>query len=202
MPDTDFQAVEEKLTRRQFLKFLGLFLAGGLLASCAEAQEDLAVGPVQFTTPIPNQVLKSPGPPQTEQFPEGLARFMALSAAITGFEDLDPQIGTVYMQSVEDNPDLLSLEEIYQAAQITSAESAVSLEQLQSGPLFSEEASRQTVNEIAKMWYTGVYTENGEPMVATFVDSLAWKSLRFTKPNSICASFGFWATPPAAERDN
>lgn len=45
-----------------------------------------------------------------------------------------------------------------------------------------------------QLWYTGIYTKaDGEATVATFVDALAWQTLAFTKPMTICGYPGFWS---------
>lgn len=62
--------------------------------------------------------------------------------------------------------------------------------------IFDEEQTRSLADTIIEYWYTGTYSEDDQSVVVTYVDALAWKTLHFTKPRSICGSPGFWAEKP------
>lgn len=196
------QGMEEFLSRRQFLQAMGLLAAGSVLAACAEAQQGTGINTRDFDTPIPGQVLQSPQPPdpQPTVVTPALASFLAISSLLTGFENLDPRVGQIYMESIQQDPEApLTLEALFEQAQVGPDQAPGTLEELEATGIFEQEETSSLAEQIMTMWYTGVYTQEGEPHVATFVDALAWKSLRYTKPASICGSPGFWATHPDAD---
>lgn len=195
------------VSRRAFLG--GLLAAGGagLLAACAPGQP--FVGP--YNTATPAQVLASPraaaGTPEAgEGTPPaegelGLQQFLALSAVLTGVDNLSPDEGRVYLQALQDSDEFeVSLGELLeQTSDILeiSDVSEATIEDLEAQGIFESEGTATLADTIIEYWYTGVYTTaEGEQAVATYVDALAWKALAFTKPNSICASPGFWEDPP------
>lgn len=186
------------VSRRAFLG--GLLAAGGagLLAACAPGQP--FAGP--YNTATPAQVLASPRAPQgTPQAAEGtpqaagelaLQQFLALSAVLTGVDNLSPDEGRVYLQALQASDEFeVSLDELFEQT------SAATIEELEAQGIFDSEATSTLADTIIEYWYTGIYTTaEGEQAVATYVDALAWKALAFTKPNSICASPGFWEERP------
>jgi hypothetical protein len=75
-----------------------------------------------------------------------------------------------------------------------STERPPTLEALTAQGFFGQEATRKLLSQMTKLWYTGTYTtDEGEEAVATFVDALAWHTLVFTKPMTICGYPGFWS---------
>jgi hypothetical protein len=131
---------------------------------------------------------------------EGLALedFLTLSSVLTGVEELDPQVGSVYLQSLEASDQFeVSLSDLYQQAGFGRGTQPGTVAQLEANGLFEQESTRKLADKIIEYWYTGVYeSAQGEQAVATFVDVLAWRTLRFTKPQTICGAPGFWAEPP------
>jgi hypothetical protein len=146
-----------------------------------------AATPGPVSTPPPGG---TPAPTPEPIDPE-LARFLALSSALTGFEQLSPELGRVYLASLPAGAGGM-LETLYGQA----GAGIPSLEGLESAGAFANEATRTLADTIATYWYTGVYDNGGRQTVATSVDALAWKAI-YTKPNTICGPFsGFWQEPP------
>jgi hypothetical protein len=129
-----------------------------------------------------------------------LEQFLAVSAVLTGFTNLDPVVGSLYLQSLEGSDEFdASLGELAERAGFGGGSAPTTVAELEASGIFAEEATSTLADRIIEYWYTGVYTTpEGEPMVATFVDSLAWKALTFTKPTTICADPGFWEKRPEA----
>jgi hypothetical protein len=190
------EASHAKLNRRDFLRGAALLLGGGLLAACGTPTEEGWQAGDYWRTPTPASHLETPAAGNTPA-PEGLEAFLALSSVLTGFDDLDPELGQVYLQSLQDNPEFGDgLDGLYEQAGVASGNLPDSVEALEQAGVFEEEATRSLADKIISLWYTGIYEQGEEQAVATFVDSLAWKSLTFTKPLTICGSFGFWSERP------
>jgi hypothetical protein len=51
---------------------------------------------------------------------------------------------------------------------------------------------------IIEWWYTGIYTLNGEPKLATHTGALMWNALGMPAPGTCAGAFGAWARPPRA----
>jgi len=193
------------LSRREFLRGLALFVAGSALSACGAppAEPQGMVAPWKTATPV--KVLQSPQPPATAEATATLApgglqleEFLALSAVLTGIENLDPVLGRVYLESLQASSDFeVTLAELYEQAGFRAAAAPTDVETLTDAGIFAAESTQTLADKIIEYWYTGVYdTADGEQAVATFVDALAWKALHFTKPTTICASPGFWAEQP------
>jgi hypothetical protein len=188
------------LSRREFLRGAGLLLASGLLAACGTEQEPAWQAGDFWRTPTPADLLVGPVETETADAPEGLDSFLALSTVLTGFENLDPALGQVYLGSLQEDPELGGgLPGLYEQAGVLSGSPPDSIAALESAGIFDQESTRSLADRIIELWYTGIYTQGEEQVVATFVDSLAWKSLTFTKPPTICGSFGFWSARPRGE---
>ncbi len=194
-----------RISRRAFLRAAGISLAGGLLAACGTVEEQGWQAGDFRATPTPANLLPSPMPPagadpEALAAVEGLEPFMALSSLLTGFEDLDPRLGQVYLRSLQaDAGSAAGLEQLYEQAGLQGEQAPENFEALEASGIFDQAGTRDLADQIITLWYTGVYSEGEEQVVATFVDSLAWKSLTFTKPLTICGSFGFWAQRPRGE---
>jgi hypothetical protein len=198
------QTTTHKLNRRQFLTTLGLSVSAGWLTACAPARTT----PIPRASPLPaHPILPSPQPagtatplPATEGLP--LTDFLALSALLTGVDELNPQLGSVYLQSLQASTQFeVTLAELYRQAGFGTGTRATTIEELETNGLFAQEPTRKLANKIIEYWYTGIYdTAEGEQAVATFVDALAWQTLAFTKPLTICGVPDFWAQPPEQVR--
>lgn len=201
-----------RLSRRDFLKSLSTLLAGGLLAGCVgleqqKQQRELS----RWGTPTRPAVLASPAPPLTEAAaaqatPEAeggldLAGFMALSSVLTGFDNLNLNLGRVYLESLQARTDFdISLETLYEQAGFSDDSPPQVIEEVVERGIFDQEETRSLADTIVEYWYTGVYTRDDQEVVATTVDALAWQSLTFTKPPTVCGPYpGFWAEVPVIE---
>jgi len=199
---------KQEITRRDFLKGAGLLLAGGLLSACSTVTEPGFQVQDFWRTPTPASLLPSPMPadlPQTGDSgaapdPQELAAFLSLSSLLTGFENLDPVLGQVYLGSIQQDPGFSGqLQGLIEQAGVQSQNPPAGIEDLQAAGIFDQESARELADYIISMWYTGIYNQGEEQRVATFVDALAWKAINFTKPPTICGSFGFWAERPSGD---
>jgi hypothetical protein len=175
-------------------------VAGSALAACAGAEQRtlFEVGTRGTATPV--VVLPSAEAPEPQPTPAPeLAQFLALSMALTGLPNLDPRLGQVYWESLAASGQQSLVSGLVERAGLTGTQAEPALETLQAANIFEDPELRQLAGAITKLWYTGVYTQGEEQVVATFTDALAWKSLRFTKPATVCGSFGFWAVRPLVD---
>ena len=196
------------LSRRRFLQQAALITTGGLMAACAMpgahtlAREPVEVNPRDVQVPLPQA-----GSPQTDGEDGGtdaeLEQFLALSTLLTGVENLNPAIGRIYLDSLRQNSALaMPIGEFL--TQIAGGGTAMpaTLDELATTGLFDNETTRTLADKITETWYTGLYdTPEGEQAVATFVDALAWKTLTFTKPMTVCGAYRFWTEPPESVID-
>jgi hypothetical protein len=174
---------------------MALLLAGCGVATASERQADLA--------PFPqwHPLLPSPQPPDPAATPApgsiGLAEFLALSSLLTGIDNLNPQIGQVYLDSIAASDQFdVSLADLYQQMGFREG-TAPAFEEVEQSGVFEQEATRALSDKIIDYWYSGVYdTPEGEQAVATFADALVWRAVRYTKPLTLCAAPGFWALAP------
>ena len=189
---------EQGMSRRAFLRALMVTSSGVLAAACGpvrggEIDAQLrALGP-QATPPV---ILPSPAPADVDAAPDArLAAFLALSALLTGVDQLSPVLGRLYLQSLDADPTTgAAVTGLLEAAGMHDATPPASLAALTETGIFAQEPTKKLANRITKLWYTGIYTnEAGAETVATYVDALAWRTLRFTKPRTICGYPGFWA---------
>lgn len=110
-----------------------------------------------------------------------LAAFVSLSAELTGYppQSLDAQFASALLQAlIEQGADV---EELRQDG----------------GEVASELATR-----IISAWYSGVLPTTPTATVAKFHDALAWRTLDFAAPPSVCGRPGAWADAPAFASTN
>lgn len=189
------------MSRRRFLGGLSTALGDALLAACGPARGGNKAGLRAALSPsaTPQIILPSPAPAETAagvpSEEEQLADFLALSALLTGVENLNPELGRIYLASLRTSAELeVSMAQLLESAGLRSDAPATTLAALEATGILAKEQARQLANRIVEMWYTGIYTNPaGEEVVATYVDALAWQTLRFTKPKTICGRPGFWA---------
>ena len=195
---TPTQSSQPGMSRRAFLRSITISLSGLVALACGprrggeEIGRRLALGP-HATPPI---ILPSPMPAEATATPAPLLQeFLALSSLLTGVADLDPEVGRIYLQSLQTTEESQSaLRALWEEAGFQQGTIPTSLAALEERNIFGNEEIRNVANHIIEMWYTGIYTDDaGEDVVATYVDALAWRTLRFTKPKTICGEPGFWA---------
>ena len=196
-----------RLSRRDFLQRLSRTVtgtvAGSLLAGCSTIK---AAPPPQASPAasfVAQPILPSPQPPvAATATPEGrdplLAQFLALSALLTGVVNLSPALGRVYLQSLQASSEFgPALAGLIEQAGFASTSPPATLGELEGAGVFSGAERGALAQKILEYWYTGIYENaDGEQAVATFVDSLTWETMVFTKPPTICGSPGFWAERP------
>lgn len=195
----DSQQAAAVLSRRRFLQLVGV-MAGSALTACAGAEQRTLFEAGSWGTATPVVVFPSPdaAEPRATPAPE-LAQFLALSLALTGAPTLDTRLAQVYWDSLAGTGQQSLAMELFERAGVAGGGEPPTLDALKTAGLFDDPEARRLVGDITKLWFTGVHLEGEEPVVATFTDSLAWKMLRFTKPATVCGSFGFWAIRPLVD---
>lgn len=195
-------------TRRQLLRGVLAAGAAAALAGCGVATTG---SPAAEIAPFPpwHPALPSPQPPAADQGPAPtptpaglpLEAFLALSSLLTGIDDLNPQIGQVYLQSLTaDQQAVVSLADLYAQAGFTGESAPAAIEEAAQTGIFDREETRSLADKIIEYWYSGVYdTPDGEQAVATFADALVWRAVRYTKPLTLCGAPGFWSVAPTYE---
>jgi hypothetical protein len=107
--------------------------------------------------------------------------FLRLSEHLTGREKLGRELATTYRDALVASPANIPL-----LAQLVAGESPTPAHVALEGM-------------IVEWWYTGVYTIDGQPRVATHNDALIWSTLRVPAPGMCAGAFGAWANPPPAQ---
>jgi hypothetical protein len=188
------------LGRREFLAGL-LTLGGGVLVSACQVREQDQISQRIGRPRVmasPQAVTAAEATPATgEAGSLSLEQFLALSAVLTGFNQLNPELGQVYLASLQTHPELeLTPRDLYEQIEF-DLESPPTLEAITETGVFEDEQLRPVADKILEYWYTGIYERDGEQVVATTVDSLTWKAMTFTPPLTICGPGpGFWAEEP------
>lgn len=189
------------MTRRQFLAGATAWLVGSALAACGMSQTEPSseqgfVAPQALQSPMPAR----PGTPTVTPPPGGLSvtEFLALSALLTGFNNLNPTIGAVYLNQLQGQATSgVTVADLYQRAGFRSPAPPQTLDAMTQTGIFDDEKTRDLADQIIEMWYSGVIQQGEEAQVVTFVDSLAWRAVSYTKPQTICGPYpGFWADRP------
>lgn len=122
------------------------------------------------------------------------AQFLALCAVLTGYESasLDPALADTYRAALEKTKPQ-GLSELL--ARFDGGQRPA-LAELEAEGLLSRPAVKEAADSLILMWYTGVYDDGSGPRVAAYTDSLAWRSLTYTNPPTVCGgSVGFWSMP-------
>jgi hypothetical protein len=108
-------------------------------------------------------------------------KFRRLSERLTGRTGLDPGLAATYRNALISAPANIPL-----------------LVQLSDGAGARRTAAHVALeNTIIEWWYTGVYTLNGEPRVATHLGALMWSALGMPAPGTCASAFGAWSQPPS-----
>ncbi len=188
-----------QLTRRTLLRLCATVTTGTLLAACTPARRDQSLtNEGQLTAQT--RGLPGPRPDDSAALPAGteaaLGTFLALSAVLTGVDQLDPTLGGIYLAALQTTAGV-TVADLYAQAGFTSS-TAPTLADLEAAGFFADEGQRTRADQIIEMWYTGKYIDaEGDAQVVTYTAALAWQVLSFTKATTLCGSPNFWAEPPA-----
>jgi hypothetical protein len=187
------------MSRRSFLAASALMAGSMALAACGGGSVSGEITVAEAVRPVEQPILPSPMPVQPATGPEQeVEQFLALSALLTGYDDLSPEVARVYLASLNRSEEFaISWAELYQRANMGGGNPPTSVDELAEMGLWDDPEAQPLADKIIELWYTGVYNSaEGEPQVATYADNLTWRSLTFTKPLTICGSPGFWALAP------
>jgi hypothetical protein len=113
--------------------------------------------------------------------PVSLDDFIELSQRLLGRSKLDREIAQIYLDAVRSN-----------------ADDAIQLEYLVESNANPTPEMKVLAATIIEWWYTGVYTVNGTPRLATHTGALMWSALGMTAPGTCAGRFGAWSNPPAS----
>ena len=106
--------------------------------------------------------------------------FVRLSQRLTGRTRLDRQVAATYLNALAAVPANVSL--LAELRRTTGP-----------GPTPAHVALERTIIE---WWYTGIYTADGSPRVATHTGALVWGALGMPAPGTCAGPFGVWSRPP------
>ena len=160
--------------RRDFLRAMTLMAAGGAAAACATR-----------------------GPAAVGATPVSLEEFLALSTLLTGVKDLNADHARIYLTSLHASAGR-ELAMLCERAGFRTATPPASLDALVRSGAFDSIAGAAVAAKIVESWFTGIYDSPTGPRVATYTEALAWSSLEFTKPPSVCGGgVGYWAEAPS-----
>ena len=111
--------------------------------------------------------------------PTSLDEFLELSGRLLGRSKLDREVGQLYLDALLKDPD--------------NAVHLATLVQSNGNPTPEQAALSRTIIE---WWYTGVYTIDGKPRLATHTGALVWSALGMPAPGTCAGQFGAWSQPP------
>jgi hypothetical protein len=126
-----------------------------------------------------------------------LNQFMALSAILTGYSDLNPDVGAIYLQNMRACSRSAAYDALVKQIGLTSNLPPKTLADLQKAGAFTNVTSLSLTTEILENWYSGKCLGANGATTVTWTQALAWKACSFTKPPSLCDTPGAWTRPPA-----
>ena len=106
--------------------------------------------------------------------------FLDLSGRLLGRSALDGEVAQIYLDALHADPE--------------TAVHLATLAQSSGNPTPEQAALSRTIVE---WWYTGVYTIDGKPQLATHTGALMWSALDMPAPGTCAGQFGAWSRPPA-----
>ena len=104
--------------------------------------------------------------------------FVDLSQRLLGRQSLDREVAKIYLTAL--TPDA------------AGAAALANLIEAAGNPTPEQRALTSTIIE---WWYTGVYTVDGKPRLATHTGALMWSALDRPAPGTCTGRFGDWARP-------
>ena len=101
------------ISRRTFLRNASIVTAGALVAACRVGRDNPPVVDRVEPAVLEARVPATEAAAQVQELPPALSDFLALSALLTGVDNLDPTVGALYLQSLQNNPDFTeTIEEV------------------------------------------------------------------------------------------
>jgi hypothetical protein len=116
---------------------------------------------------------------QTLPVTTSLDEFLELSGRLLGRSKLDRDVAQIYLDALNADPDSV----VHLATLVHS-----------NGNPTPEQAALSST--IIEWWYTGVYTIDGKPRLATHTGALVWSALGMPAPGTCAGPFGAWSRPP------
>ena len=86
--------------------------------------------------------------------------------------------------------------QIYLDAVLSNADDGVQLAYLVESNANPTPEMKALAATIIEWWYTGIYTRDGKPRVATHTAALMWSALGMPAPGTCAGAFGAWSQPP------
>jgi hypothetical protein len=108
-----------------------------------------------------------------------LDQFIDVSQRLLGRTKLDREVAQIYLDAV-----------------MANADDAVQLAYLVESNANPTPEMKALAATIIEWWYTGVYTRDGKPRVATHTGALMWSTLGMPAPGTCGSAFGAWSQPP------
>lgn len=165
------------LSRRSFVAVASAAVASAALVACGSKR----AGP----DPVPAA--------------DDVARFVAFSAILTGFDDLDASNASLYLGAIRATKEQSALmDAAFAKGGFGTQNQAKSLDDLERAGIFADPDTLALTNDVLQMWYSGTYVSAGKLVVATWASALAWRACTFTKPPSYCGASDYWASVPVA----
>ncbi|MDQ6954238.1 MAG: sugar dehydrogenase complex small subunit [Mariprofundaceae bacterium] len=123
------------------------------------------------------------------------AKFMALSALLTGVTTLDENSGLKIMHKLQQEPwGEEHLHRVFQKFSIGKTEQPSTINGFEN----LDEGERWFVGHILTTWITGIYFHESGNEVMTYSHALMHSSLRdiYPEPHMCDSPFGYWQKPP------
>ena len=111
--------------------------------------------------------------------PTSLDEFLELSQRLLGRSKLDREIAQIYLDAVRSN-----------------ADDAIQLAYLVESNGNPTPEMKALASTIIEWWYTGVYSLEGKPRLATHAGALMWSALGRPAPGTCAGPFGAWSRAP------
>ena len=105
--------------------------------------------------------------------------FLELSGRLLGRSKLDREVAQIYLDALNADPD--------------NSIHLATLAQSNGNPTPEQAALSRLIIE---WWYTGVYSVDGKPRLATHTGALMWSALGMPAPGTCAGPFGAWSKPP------
>jgi hypothetical protein len=179
---------------QRFVGGIGLAALSGFLTACdrtTNTNPDEQTPPDGVATPAAAPEPPDHSPDAVAALEERLAAFMALSAALVGGGQLDPDRGSQFLAQVTADPVQLALLDRLLSEVTRLGDS--------SPAAIASPSADRLIQEILIFWYVGSYQGEAVENRATAWFSLsAWQAVGYTAAPSVCKAFGLWASAPAA----